>query len=81
MNIRDNKIQRLQMPVCGQLWEGRSVLLAYDAGLTESRAWSVRGQLEVGAELLSDDLLQPVSCLWRCGRISCAAEAYLQWLT
>ena len=61
MNIRNNKIQGLQMPVCGQLWKGRSVLLAYDAGLTEGRAWSVRGQLEVGAELLSDDLLQPVS--------------------
>ena len=38
MNIRDNKIQGLQMPVCSQLWEGGSVLLAYDAGLTESRA-------------------------------------------
>ena len=61
MNIGNNKIQGLQMPVCGQLWEGHSVLLAYDAGLTEGRAWSVRGQLEVGAELPSDDLLQPVS--------------------
>ena len=48
------------MSVCGQLWKGRSVLLAYDAGLTEGRAWSVRGQLEIGAQLLSDDLLQPV---------------------
>ena len=57
MNIRNNKIQGLQMPVCGQLWEGGSVLLAYDAGLTEGRAWCVRGELEVGAKLLSDDLL------------------------
>ena len=36
------------------------MLLAHDTGLTEIRAWSVRGQLEISAELLSDDLLQPV---------------------
>ena len=36
------------------------MLLAHDTGLTEIRTWSVRGQLEIGTELFSDDLLQPV---------------------